>query len=138
MLLERVGHCAAIAVEFDEIAAFGVFLQFQCVDEGLRVDGFVGDGVALESGRERGRVGRYCGRHFCRGCCEVLFLLGVVKKKKERWSFLYSLVDRFGQHMGARACVVCEFVIMGVWQPLPRAGPAVASIRCVSRAAAWP
>jgi len=63
VLLKGVGHCAGIAVEFDEITSLRMLLQLQCVDEGLRVDGFVGDGVALESGRERGRVGCYCGRH---------------------------------------------------------------------------
>ena len=64
MVLEGIRDCAGVAVEFDEVAALRVFPQLEGVNEGLCVDGFVGDGVALESRGEGGRVGRYCGRHF--------------------------------------------------------------------------
>lgn len=69
MVLEGIRDCAGVAVEFDEVAALRVFPQLEGVNEGLCVDGLMGDGVALKSRRERGRVGRYCGRHFgCRSC----------------------------------------------------------------------
>lgn len=68
---ERVGHGAGVAVQFDKVAAFGVFLQFQRVDEGLRGDGLVRDRVALEGWGE-GRLGGVdCGSHFLL-CWEVL------------------------------------------------------------------
>jgi hypothetical protein len=49
VVLEGIRDCAGVAVEFDEVAALRVFLQLEGVDEGLGVDCFVGDGVALES-----------------------------------------------------------------------------------------
>ena len=106
MVLEGIRDCAGVAVEFDKIATLGVFPQLEGVDDGLCVDGLVGDGVALESGRERGRVGRYCGRHFgCRSCRGRD--LGLFKRLQVRvsWSFYIPKWIAWAAY-GARACVV--------------------------------
>ena len=59
--LERVGDAELVAVCFDEVAAFGMGLEVQGIDDLLRFGGIAGVGEGrCEPGRQGGIAGGHC------------------------------------------------------------------------------